>query len=47
MTNAEHVLHCVRVIALENPLIAVLAEGPDWQRQAALDMADVVSPNSD
>lgn len=44
MTNAEIVLLRVRVIALENLLIAVLAEGSDRQRQAARDMADVISP---
>jgi hypothetical protein len=44
MTNAEIVLLRVRVIALENLLIAVLAEGSDAQRQTALDMADVISP---
>jgi hypothetical protein len=44
MTNAELVLLRVRVIALENLLIAVLAEGSDRQRQTALEMADVISP---
>lgn len=44
MTNAEFVLLRVRVIALENLLIAVLAEGSDRQRQAARDMVDVISP---
>ena len=44
MTNAEIVLLRVRVIALENLLIAVLAEGSDRQRQAARDMADTISP---
>ncbi len=44
MTNAELVLLRVRVIALENVLIAVLAEGSDRQRQTALEMADVISP---
>ena len=46
MTNAELVLLRVRVIALENLLIAVLAEGSDRQRQAALDMADAISPRA-
>ena len=46
MTNAELVLLRVRVIALENLLIAVLAEGSDRQRQAARDMADVISPRA-
>jgi hypothetical protein len=44
MTNAELVLLRVRVIALENLLIAVLAEGSDRQRQAALEMADAIMP---
>jgi hypothetical protein len=43
MTNAELVLLRVRVIALENLLIAVLAEGSDALRQAARDMADMIS----
>jgi hypothetical protein len=46
MTNAELVLLRVRVIALENLLIAVLAEGSEQQRQAALDMADAISPRA-
>ena len=46
VTHAELVLLRVRVIALENLLIAVLAEGSDRQRQAARDMADVISPRS-
>ena len=44
MTNAELVLLRVRVIALENLLIAVLAEGSDRQRKTALEMADAISP---
>ena len=44
MTNAELVLLRVRVIALENLLIAVLAEGSDRQRKTALEMAEVISP---
>lgn len=44
MTNAELVLLRVRVIALENLLIAVLPEGSDQQRQAARDMAEIMSP---
>jgi len=44
MTNAELVLLRVRVIALENLLIAVLSEGTDGQRQAARDMADAIFP---
>jgi hypothetical protein len=46
MTNAELVLLRVRVIALENLLIAVLAEGSDRQRQAARDMACAISPRA-
>ncbi len=46
MTNAELVLLRVRVIALENLLIAVLAEGSDRQRQMARDMAEVISPRT-
>lgn len=44
ITNAELVLLRVRVIALENLLIAVLAEGSDRQRQLARDMADIITP---
>ena len=44
MTNAELVQLRVRVIALENLLIAVLAEGSDRQLQVARDMADCISP---
>lgn len=46
MTNAELVLLRVRVIALENLLIAVLAEGSDRQRQLARDMAEIISPRT-
>lgn len=45
MSNAEIVLLRVRVIALENILVAVLATGSDRQVQAARDMADVISPH--
>lgn len=44
MTNAELVLLRVRVIALENLLIAVLAEGTEQQRQIAREMADIITP---
>ena len=44
--NTELVLLRVRVIALENLLIAVLAEGSDRQRQAAREMADAISPRA-
>ena len=46
MTNAELVLLRVRVIALENLLIAVLAEGSDRQRQAAREMAEAITPRA-
>lgn len=44
LTNAELVHLRIRVIALENLMIAVLAEGSDRQRQVALDMADNILP---
>lgn len=44
LTNAELVQLRIRVIALENLLIAVLAEGSDQQIQVARDMADYISP---
>lgn len=44
MTNAELVQLRIRVIALENLMIAVLAEGSDWQLQVAREMADYISP---
>jgi len=44
MINAELVLLRVRVIALENMMIAVLAEGSDRQLQAAREMAAYISP---
>lgn len=47
MTNAEIVLLRVRVIALENILVAVLAEGSERQLQAARDMAETISPRPD
>lgn len=46
MTNTELVLLRVRVIALENILIAVLAEGSDEQRQTACKMAQIISPRT-
>ena len=46
LTNPELVLLRVRVIALENLLLAVLAAGSDRQRQIAREMADVISPRS-
>lgn len=44
MTNAELVHLHIRVIALENMLIAVLAEGSDRQLQVAREMAGYISP---
>lgn len=44
LTNTELVHLRVRVIALENLMIAVLAEGSDRQRQLALDLAGYISP---
>jgi hypothetical protein len=44
MTNAEIVHLRVRLIALENLMIAVLAEGSERQRQMACDMATYISP---
>lgn len=44
MTNAEIVQLRIRVIALENLLIAVLAQGPDRLREIAREMADYISP---
>lgn len=47
LTNAELVQLRVRVIALENLIIAVLAEGSDRQLQIARDMGDYISPRPD
>lgn len=44
MTNAELVQLRIRVIALENLIIAVLAEGSDRQLQVAREVADYISP---
>ena len=44
MTNAELVQLRIRVIALENLLIAFLAESSSRQLQAAREMADCISP---
>lgn len=44
LTNAELVHLRIRVITLENLLIAVLAEGSDRQLQVAREMADYISP---
>ena len=44
MTNTELVLLRIRVIALENVMIAVLAEGSDRQLEIAREMAHFISP---
>jgi len=44
LTNAELVQLRIRVIALENLMIAVLAAGSDRQLQVAREMADYISP---
>ncbi|MDP3169151.1 MAG: hypothetical protein Q8M91_02310 [Polaromonas sp.] len=44
LANAELVQLQVRVIALENLLIALLAEASDSQRRLARDMASYISP---
>lgn len=44
MTSAELVQLRIRVIALENLMIAVLAEGSDRQLDVAREMADYISP---
>ena len=44
MSNTELVQLRIRVIALENMMIAILAEGSDRQLQVAREMADYISP---
>lgn len=44
MTNAEMVHLHIRVIALENLLLVVLAEGSDCQLAVAREMAGYISP---
>lgn len=44
LTNAELVQLRIRVIALENLVIAVLADGSDRQLQVAREMAGYISP---
>ncbi|MEP6873300.1 MAG: hypothetical protein ABI887_02965 [Burkholderiales bacterium] len=44
MTNTELVQLQIRVIALENLVIALLAEGSDRQRALAREMAAYISP---
>lgn len=46
MTNAELVHLRMRVIALENLLIALLAEGSDRQLENAREMASYISPRA-
>jgi len=42
--DAEIIQLRIRVIALENLMIAVLAEGSDRQREVAREMAEYISP---
>ena len=44
MSNAELVQLRIRVIALENLMIAVLAEGSDRQLRVAREMAGYIAP---
>ena len=44
LTNAELVQLRIRVIALENLMIMLLAEGSDKQRELAREMATYISP---
>lgn len=44
MTNAELVHLRIRVIALENLILAVLAGGSDRQLEVAREVADYISP---
>ena len=44
MTNAEIVALRVRVIAMENVLISLLATSPDHQLKLIREMADYISP---
>ena len=44
MTNAELVQLRIRVIALENLLIGLLADGSDKQLETAREMAEYISP---
>ena len=46
LTNAELVQLRIRVIALENLVIALLAEGSERQREVARDMASYISPRA-
>lgn len=44
MTNAEQVHLRIRLIALENIILAILAEGSERQLQVAREMAESISP---
>jgi hypothetical protein len=46
LTNAELVQLRIRVIALENLVIALLAEAPDRQLALAREMATYISPRN-
>jgi hypothetical protein len=46
LTNAELVHLRIRVIALENLIITLLAEGPDRQLEVAREMATYISPRA-
>lgn len=46
MTNAELVHVRIRVIALENLVIALLPEGSDRQHQVAREMASYITPRA-
>ncbi len=46
LTNAELVQLQVRVIALENLVMALLSEGTDAQRRLAREMADYILPRA-
>lgn len=46
MTNTELVHLRIRVISLENLLIAILSEGSDQQLAVARDMASYISPRA-
>ena len=46
LTNTELVHLRIRVIALENLVIALLAEGPDRQLEVAREMATYITPRA-
>jgi hypothetical protein len=47
LTNAELVQLRIRVIALENLMIAMLSQGTDWQLAMADEMAAHIAPRED